>query len=431
MVNALKEKYDFEFLIVENSEYIEVVKSTNCKFHLYPANRFSFFERIILRALNRKLLKRSEALRKSKLVQLSMKYTNTFHGYLFHYIAIFLQLFFTENFLYRIYKKVISDVRYDEICNYIKLNPRALLIATNSVVKHEFVLFMNLSYLSNLKIDFINSFDNTTSRGFLPFRMFDKHLVWNQKMKNELKEIFYIKDSKIELIGTPQFDLLTEGGAKSLNVDDHLYNVVERKKFITYCAGHVALFPFEKDIVQNIVSVLTSKFKDLEIVVRLHPLDNHQLWHDRFINQSKIIFDIPWKQNETNPLLSVPNKYEYLRHGRLLSKSLIVLNLGSTTSLDACVLDKPVYNIYFEEFNKNGELDLMYQSEHYSPIMESGAAPGVKSTDELVKIITDLKLGIEEPTLSSKRKKLAETYCGFSYSENFITRFDSYISKLV
>lgn len=429
-VIILKQKYEIEFLIPENSDYLEAVRNTGCEYHIYPVKKFSIIERIFSRALNRKLLNRSDALRKSKLVLLSMNYPPNMVGYFLHYSAIFLQIFFTENFLFRFYILMVRDKRFNELINEITKSPNAIFMATNIVVKHELFLFMNLAHLNNIKIDFINSFDNTTSRGFLPFRIFDKHLVWNRKMKDELMDIFFIEDSKIEISGTPQFDLLKEGGDTKLDKNDYLYSIVENESYIVYCAGHVDLFPFEKRVVKKILNIISTNHPDLKIIVRLHPLDQHQLWFDRFKDNDEIIFDIPWKQNENNPLLSVPKKNQYLRHGRLLNKALLVLNLGSTTSLDSCVLNRPVYNIYFDEFNNNSELDLIYESEHYAPIMESGAAPGIKNTDELLKIISFLKRGIEISQLSDKRKKLAESYCGFSFKDDFISRFDRYISNL-
>jgi hypothetical protein len=59
--------------------------------------------------------------------------------------------------------------RYPEIVTQIAGNFDSLSIAIIIFLKQELILLLQLPCLKNKKIDFINSFDNTTSRGFIPF----------------------------------------------------------------------------------------------------------------------------------------------------------------------------------------------------------------------------------------------------------------------
>lgn len=426
LIEDLKSKYSIVIMLPEGSEYLSLVINTGCEYIEYPICKYNFLERVLSRSLNSKLLKRSEAMRKSKLVSLSMETPNSTKGRILKLLTTILSNTFSEDILFFIYGKVTKDHRFDRILEYINKNKEALIIATNIVVKHELMLFMHLKNNPINKIDFINSFDNTTSRGFVPFRLFDHHLVWNKKMKDELIQIFNVDTDKVSIIGTPQFDLLIVGGNSPLLKNDLLYSVVENKKYILYCAGHFSLFPFEVNIVQNMVIELNNRNNDLIFIIRMHPLDNHQRWQENQFPQN-VIFDTPWKQNETNPLMSVPEKYEYLRHGRILNKAQLILNIGSTTSLDACVLNKPVFNLNFNEDNTNGELDIIYKSEHYEPIIASEAAPLVYSIDELEHQINAIYNNQESTDQSLKRQKFAEEYCGFSNSNLFSDRFEDYL----
>jgi hypothetical protein len=137
----------------------------------------------------------------------------------------------------------------------------------------------------------------------------------------------------------------------------------------------------------------------------------------------------PWKQNSTNPLMSLPEKYEYLRHDRMLNNAILVLNIGSTTSLDACVLNMLIYNICFVSYKQNGELDLIYDSEHYSPIIASKAAPLVFSIFQLVEINSELVQDSEPKEMPLKRCSFAKEYCGYEESSIFTIRFDDFLKN--
>jgi hypothetical protein len=51
-----------------------------------------------------------------------------------------------------------------------------------------------------------------------------------------------------------------------------------------------------------------------------------------------------------------------------------VLNIGSPTFLEACLMNRPLFNFCFDSYNQNDELDMIYDSKHYSPIFASNSA---------------------------------------------------------
>jgi hypothetical protein len=419
--------YEIEFLVPENSNYIDIITKSGLPAHIYPVKNSSFLEKVIYKSLNRILINKNIELQKSKLVQLSISKPVTFHQFVLHYVSLVLSTFFHEKCLMHLYHWLVFDKMYDDTRKLLEKENNTVFLATNFVVKHELNLFINLRNLKNRKINFVNSFDNISSRGFIPYKIFDNHIVWNQKMKDELINIFKIKETKVDIIGTPQFDFLFQNGNKSLDVNDRVFEVVEKGRYILYCSGHSGLLPFEKEIVEKIKSYINLNYPDIYIIVRLHPLDYQEKWLNHFKND-RILFDMPWKQNEVNPLLSIPKKSEFTRHARLLKNALLILNIGSTTSLDACVLDKPIYNIYFKEFNKQGALDLIYNSEHFKPIIESGAAPLINNLKSLDTIIKNALNNNVDKDLSRNRKYLANTYCGFKFDNSFTDRFKEYLN---
>jgi hypothetical protein len=429
IIDDLKKKYEFTLLVPEGSNYLKVIEKLGYNYIQYPINEYKFTERLFIKALNLKLLRNNEALKKSKLVLLSVVVPSSISGKIIHTFTQIISFCLPFQILFYFYKKAAKDKRYNEIVAQVSENVGSLLIATNIVVKHELILFLQFVGLKNKKIDFINSFDNTTSRGFIPFIIFDRHIVWNNKMTQELVDIFHVQKSEVEILGTPQFDLLSLGGKTPLNSDDPQFKIVENSKFILYCAGHYSFTPLEVKIVKEMIQELNKSFDDLHYVIRVHPLDNWERWKENGNLPTNVTMDYPWKQNSTNPLMSLPEKYEYLRHGRLLNNAMLILNIGSTTSLDACVLNRPVYNVCFDTYNQKGELDMIYNSEHYSPIIASNSAPLVFNISQLEEIISVLLQNSEAEELQLKRISFAKEYCGFDETINFAKRFDRFLER--
>ena len=430
LIEVLKVKYEFIFLIPQESSFSKVFDSLGFSYIEYPTKPNSSVNMLLLKALNMKLLRNNKVLQNSKLVMLSLKIPKLFAGKVIHFLAILISFIFSKKILFYFYQLASRDKRYDSIIEEIEKDPLATIVATNFVVKHESVLFCHFLRLKNKKINFINSFDNTTSRGYVPYAIFDKHIVWNSKMKEELVSIFKINKDSIDILGTPQFDLLKNGSGIKLKTEDRLFNFVENENYILYCGGHHTLLPFEVKIVSDVIKSVNSNFQNLHFIIRMHPLDDWDRWKSIERMYENVVFDFPWKQNLNNPLLTIPDKYEYMRHARILNNAKMILNIGSTSSLDGCVLNIPVYNLCFKNYNMVGELDMIYRSEHFAPIIASNSAPLIYDINQLFIIITQLLKGEEPKEMSERRINFSREYCGYSGLNNFIERFDKFISKV-
>jgi hypothetical protein len=431
VILQLKKKYDLIILIPENSKYGEAIKNLGFECIEYPINKISFYEKFLKKVINIKLIKSRTEFKKSKLEIEIRKIPISLTGKIFYFLAECLSILLNNKLLYYLYRLSAKDRRYDFIVNRIALESESVIIATNLVVKHELILFLQFSSLKNRKINFINSFDNTTSRGFMPFKDFNYHIVWNYKMAKDLIDIFGIDDCQIEILGTPQFDLLSYGSNYPLKFNDINYKTVENRQYILYCGGHYSILPFEVKIVTEMIKFLNQHIKGLNFIIRLHPLDDWKRWESDLNSISNVEFDYPWKQNSVNPLVSIPVKYEYLRHARILKKALLILNIASTTSLDCCVLNKAVYNLCFDHFNCHGELDKVYSSNHYIPIIESQVAPLIFNYTQLELIIKQLLLKHEPEELEINRINFAKNYCSFSTSSLFYDRFEMFLKQII
>lgn len=429
VVKKLKEKYNVILIIPEQCDFLEIARDTGCGIIEYPIlNKHTYFK-LFKRSLNLKLIRKTKKLKESELISKSLDIANSLNGRLIRLISNVLSVILINEVLFNLYLKMGSNMIFKHVRNQIKVSSDSCILATNIVVSHEQILFINLRKLKIFKIDFINSFDNTTSRGFVPFRLFDLHLVWNSRMKQELIDVYGVRSSNVDAIGTPQFDLLVEAAQTALDESDELYELVEEKDYILYCAGHYSLLPFEVNLVYELLGELNKRHKNLNFIVRLHPLDDYRRWNITDNLPSNVKIDRPWIQNSSNPLLSSSTgKYGVMRHGRILGNAKLILNIASTSSLDACVLNKPVYNLYLKKYNKNRELDGYYNSEHFKPIIESGAAPLLESIDAVDEIISFGLDDNDKIVNQQNRKMVSEKYCGYSPSTTFLDRFSKYLS---
>jgi CDP-glycerol glycerophosphotransferase (TagB/SpsB family) len=92
-----------------------------------------------------------------------------------------------------------------------------------------------------------------------------------------------------------------------------------------------------------------------------------------------------------------------------------VVNLSSTTTVDAAIFDRPVVNLDFdpEPGGPNQALvkDVNHFWTHFKPVAESGGVWLVNNYDEMV---TAIKTYLREPQLhQEKRRWIAEYVCGY------------------
>jgi hypothetical protein len=299
----------------------------------------------------------------------------------------------------------------------ISINP-VFAISTSYVVNTEWPLF-RLLHARRVKIfTHILSFDNLTSRGYLPIKFFDQFLVWNTKMAHELQAIYGIPENKITITGTPQFDFHTHPKYIRSLEWTHTQLDLAPAPYILYCANHYALTPDEPQLVEQIILALISDptLGSYQIVLRLHPMDDYDRWSKLLTDFPAVRVSYPWPHHDKDNLYwGEPTEEALVLFSNTLRYSEFVLNIASTISIDASILDKPVVCVGFSSDASNAYNSLYHNfhySDHYAPIMKTGATPLSINLQELV----DLCLkSIQNPNeLSEKRRQIVELLCGIT-----------------
>ncbi|HKV49586.1 MAG TPA: hypothetical protein VJO52_00155 [Gemmatimonadaceae bacterium] len=280
-----------------------------------------------------------------------------------------------------------------------------VLWSTFCVTPLEYPYYLAARDLGIPVVTSILSFDNLTSRGVIPD--YDHYLVWHEKMRDQLIRLYpRTRPEQVTITGTTQFDFhRTPAYVWTREETLRRLGVPAGARYVLYAGSHVGLAPAEPELVRGIAQHMhdTPELRDLWTVVRIHPLETRDRWRpvtDVFPN---VVVCTAW---ETAPdadgwTLSHPDDQAMLVSS--LTHAVACVNVASTISLDAAILDRPVLGIDFSD-EPTAPQDVMYQeyeAEHYRPLVQLGGLRLAHSWGELMTLI---QTALDCPRMDSERR---------------------------
>lgn len=243
------------------------------------------------------------------------------------------------------------------------------------------------------------SWDNITCKGRFP-ELADKYISWGPIMTEELMSFYNIESSKIFECGVPHFDLHLEVN-KNPNYKPFIekLNLDPDKPYLFFAMSSPRFAPHEIDIVEWLAeNILKKTFGDLQLVIRPHPQNitgnmKDKSWIERLKvldNMPGVAVDFP-ELNESKLAWSMKEGDMY-RLANLITGSSIVLNSGSTISIDALMHLKPVIVTSFDgtfKLNYWKSARRLIDYEHLKRIVEMRGVVIVTCFDEMVKEINN------------------------------------------
>jgi Putative glycosyl/glycerophosphate transferases involved in teichoic acid biosynthesis TagF/TagB/EpsJ/RodC len=199
------------------------------------------------------------------------------------------------------------------------------------------------------------SWDNITSKGIFPV-IPDQFILWGKIMYQELKEYYGTPDKAAHICGVPHFDnhirvkkspdYKTLLSILNLNADlPYLFVAMSSPRFA----------PHEIDIVEWLAKAINENVfgEDMQLVIRPHPQNvqgslSDQRWIKRLdnLNEKRVAVDYP--QLVKSKVRWSMQKSDMDHLSNLLVGCSICLNSGSTVSIDALMMDKPVILTSFD-----------------------------------------------------------------------------------
>lgn len=256
------------------------------------------------------------------------------------------------------------------------------------------------------------SWDNITCKGIFPV-LADFYIVWGPIMKAELIEYYQTSEDIIYTCGVPHFDHHLQVKANP-NLQPILtdLDLNEKEAFLLVAMSSPRFAPKEIDIVERLAQYIEENIfgNNLQLVIRPHPQNvsgsmADQTWINRLnrLKSDRVAIDYP-KLVESKVRWSM-KKADMDRLSNLLVGCSICLNSGSTVTIDAYTVNKPVILTSFD-----GDAKLNYWKSarrlidypHLHKLIDLGGLSIAKSYEDLIHWIS---VYLEQPNYKTEERK--------------------------
>jgi hypothetical protein len=302
----------------------------------------------------------------------------------------------------------------DPVQEQLKALAPDLVWSTVSVSAREYPYLLAARDLKIPVVASIHSFDNLTSRSVIPES--DHYLVWSETMKDQLMRLYprTISD-QVTVTGTPQFDF--HRWPSSLwprETTLRRLGLPRQARFFLHAASHGSLAPEEPSLVAQISQRMRADdfLRDYWLVVRLHPLESDERWRAVRENGGRVVLSRPWNlpPDAEGWTFAMPEEQACLISSLVHAEACV--NIASTMTLDAAILDRPVIGIEFSS-EPGCPRDILYEeygAEHYLPLVRSGGLRVARRWSDLLAL---MRQAICHPGQDhEKRVRMVETECG-------------------
>jgi len=299
-----------------------------------------------------------------------------------------------------------------------------MVFSTHPFVEEENQLLTNAQNCGINTISIVHSWDNLTGKGRMQ-TLPDQLIVWNRVMKSEAINLYpkRFTDKNVHVVGVPQHDYLInddwkmekESFFRKLGADP-------KKKVITYISRGGKYSHYRED--ENL-DVLISGLKneifvnDCQLIVREVASHDRSMYKDVLGYHKGVVYDFPdvsYFPNSSSkyPWSSDVNATYHL--GNLLYYSDVIINFGSTITLDSAYFNKPtIWSIYRTGSSSQHKSDRHIPDElsmsHLQPILKLDAVTIPNKPEDLIALVND---ALEKPNaLEEQRSTLRTLYCPF------------------
>lgn len=262
----------------------------------------------------------------------------------------------------------------------------------------------------------VESWDNLICKGPLsvvPERM----AVWNKGMIAEAHQYHDFPWDQVDVVGVPQFDLymdVTKFIERGEFFETH--GLDPERKLVTYATSTEGMIPDELAVLELVYEAIQEDRLGIaaQLLVRLHPITSPVLQEEyfrRFAGRPNLVIQRPGRPARLHDGWD-PSWSDMLMLASTIYHSEVVVNIASTITIDAAVLDKPVICV---AFGAGGEKSLqdrfrrIFEHSHYRKLVDTKGLQLVYNREELGETI---RRSIMNPMSDgSGRKRLREELC--------------------
>lgn len=223
------------------------------------------------------------------------------------------------------------------------------------------------------------SWDNPTSKGYRGANP-DKVVVWSEHMAEQMVEFQDFRRDQIVVGGVPHFDAYYRDGEvptrQGLDAD---LGLDPERKLIVYAGGSPGYYDREGEVVETLARAIRDDElgAPAQLVVRVHPnYSSKGVSVEEFVRLAgeydHVHLDVP--QAQSRRLACDMPSHDSDRLVALIKGCDVLVNLASTTTLEAFAVDTPVVMVDSKSAHY----------EHTAELRQTGAAPLATTPEELV-----------------------------------------------
>ncbi len=265
----------------------------------------------------------------------------------------------------------------------------------------------------------VQSWDNLTSKTSVLPPDLDRYWTWSGLMSAQLQSMYpRIEPDHVVVVGSPQFDFHQVEGADDRQTFIGGLGLDPARPVVLFGTGTPFRCPYEHLQVIELAEQLKLRAPHIQLLVRTHPKDDGTRWAelDDKIRSLGVVLQrtAPMKHMDAGGF--VPPREFYREQVNALTHASVVVNLSSTLTVDASVLDRPVICIAYDTVSDprwpEGIALMFSRSNHYGPLVRTG---GVRVVTSVHACVDDILRYVNDPTLErAGRRKIVETVVGFA-----------------
>lgn len=277
-----------------------------------------------------------------------------------------------------------------------------LLIGTRSLVNSlDYGIMAEAAGRGIPMLTLAGSWDNFTTKGYFPFPVV-KTVVWNRKMSEELIDLFAVPAKLIAIAGYPRATVL-RSLVSSLAAQAYLkeLNITGFSRFILYSASYSELtriatqpLPLEYIAIREVCKELSHRLpKDTCVLIRLHPFSRHED-DSCFADLDNCFVITPGRQDRY--VERVMNREDERHLAMQISKSVCVISMASTMTIDALCLAKPILNIAYDPvpgLTRQQSIRRFYEYNHFKDLVRIAQLPLANTVGDVVNFVSDCLAG--------------------------------------
>jgi hypothetical protein len=296
-----------------------------------------------------------------------------------------------------------------------RLAPDVVVTATVGVVVSDIRMIRRARAAGVPAATFTQGWDNLTSKTIVGARS-NELIVWNERMVEEAVALHGFSPEQVTVTGPPHFDPYFRRTGwtdradflRSLGLDP-------AKRIVLYATSPQRYFTDSIAVTELLLRASEAgRFgPDVQLVIRLHPqviqgqdADDLGAW-ERF--RGRVYLDMP--RGATG--LAADYTPDGIAHvAQLLDAAAVAINVASSISIDAAIVDTPIVNLRFDA--KAGRPYLksvrrQYDTDHYRQVLRTGA---VRLADSPEQLIDEVRRYLADPSHErAERAGLVRALC--------------------